>query len=74
GNVWEWTSSWFEPYPGFTAYPYQGYSQTYFDRTHRVLRGGSWATRPWVLRPAFRNWYQPEVRQLFAGFRCVLGA
>ncbi|MEL6401676.1 MAG: SUMF1/EgtB/PvdO family nonheme iron enzyme [Cyanobacteria bacterium J06607_6] len=73
GNVWEWTDSWFEPYAGFTAYPYRGYSKAYFDRTHRVLRGGSWATRPWVLRPAFRNWYQPEVRQLFAGFRCVLG-
>lgn len=74
GNVWEWTSSWFEEYPGFMAYPYVGYSQTYFDQAHRVLRGGSWATRPWVLRPAFRNWYHPDVQQVFAGFRCVLAA
>lgn len=73
GNVWEWTNTWFDGYPGFLAYPYPGYSQTYFDRAHRVLKGGSWATRPWVLRPSFRNWYQPEVRQPFAGFRCALG-
>ncbi|MEM6837975.1 MAG: SUMF1/EgtB/PvdO family nonheme iron enzyme [Cyanobacteria bacterium P01_C01_bin.120] len=72
GNVWEWTSTWFAGYPGFQAYPYKGYSQAYFDRAHRVLRGGSWATRPWVLRPTFRNWYQPHVQQVFAGFRCAL--
>ena len=71
GNVWEWTSSWFRPYPGFDAYPYKGYSAVYFDDCHRVLRGGSWATRPWVLRPSFRNWYEPHVRELFTGFRCV---
>lgn len=74
GNVWEWTSSWFTDYPGFQAFPYKGYSQTYFDRAHRVLRGGSWATQPWVLRPTFRNWYQPHVQQAFAGFRCALGS
>jgi ergothioneine biosynthesis protein EgtB len=74
GNVWEWTSSWFDGYPGFIPYPYTGYSQAYFDHAHRVLKGGSWATRPWVLRPAFRNWYQPHMRQPFAGFRCALTA
>ncbi len=71
GNVWEWTSSWFEGYPGFAAFPYDGYSQLYFDRQHRVLRGGSWATRPWALRATLRNWYQPQVREIFAGFRCA---
>jgi ergothioneine biosynthesis protein EgtB len=71
GNVWEWTSSWFTGYPGFEAYPYRGYSQVYFDQAHRVLRGGSWATRPWALRNTFRNWYQPHVRELFMGFRCA---
>lgn len=74
GNVWEWTNSWFEPYPEFVPYPYTGYSQVYFDRAHRVLRGGCWATRPWTLRSTFRNWYHPWVRQLFAGFRCALSA
>jgi gamma-glutamyl hercynylcysteine S-oxide synthase len=71
GNVWEWTASWFAAYPGFSPYPYPGYSQAYFDHAHRVLRGGSWATRPWALRGSFRNWYHPHVREFFAGFRCV---
>ncbi|MBD2438687.1 ergothioneine biosynthesis protein EgtB [Nostoc sp. FACHB-110] len=71
GNVWEWTASWFTPYPGFQSYPYIGYSQVYFDNQHRVLKGGSWATRPWGLRSSFRNWYYPSVRQIFAGFRCA---
>ena len=71
GQVWEWTDSWFAGYPGFTAYPYRGYSQAYFDDQHRVLRGGSRATRRWALRPTFRNWYHPHVREIFAGFRCV---
>ena len=71
GNVWEWTSSWFDGYPGFSYYPYSGYSKVYFDRQHRVLRGGSWATSKFALRTSFRNWYSPEVRQIFAGFRCA---
>lgn len=71
GNVWEWTASWFDDYPEFTAYPYPGYSQVYFDGQHRVLRGGSWATNSVSLRTSFRNWYHPEVRQIFAGFRCA---
>ncbi|NEQ30328.1 MAG: ergothioneine biosynthesis protein EgtB [Leptolyngbya sp. SIO4C5] len=71
GQVWEWTASWFTGYRGFLAYPYRGYSQAYFDGQHRVLRGGSWATRPWARRTTFRNWYHPHVRQVFAGFRCV---
>ena len=72
GNVWEWTSSWFVPYPNFISYPYSGYSQAYFDDRHRVLRGGSWGTRPWALRASFRNWYHPWSRQIFAGFRCAV--
>ena len=74
GNVWEWTASWFNPYPGFASYLYEGYSQVYFDNKHRVLRGGSWATRPWALRTSFRNWYHPDVRQILAGFRCAVDA
>ena len=71
GNVWEWTSSWFAPYEGFVSYPYRGYSETYFDGQHKVLRGGSFATSPYASRISFRNWYHPWVRQIFAGFRCV---
>ena len=71
GNVWEWTASWFNGYNGFQSYPYTGYSQVYFGDKHRVLKGGSWATPPWILRSSFRNWYHPGVRQIFAGFRCA---
>lgn len=45
GNLWEWTSSIFEGYEGFQPYPYHGYSQVDFDGQHRILKGGSWATR-----------------------------
>ena len=71
GGAWEWTLTWFAPYPGFAAHPYEGYSVPYFDEQHRVLRGGSWATRPHVKRTTFRNWYQPRVREIFAGLRCA---
>ena len=71
GNVWEWTSSIFTPYENFQPYPYPGYSQVYFDGEHRVMRGGSWATRTWGLRPSFRNWYHPWTRQILVGFRCA---
>jgi gamma-glutamyl hercynylcysteine S-oxide synthase len=69
GNVWEWTASNFGPYPGFRAWPYEGYSQAWFDGRHRVVRGGSWATREFALRRSFRNWYVPETRQIFSGIR-----
>ena len=71
GNVWEWTASTFDAYPGFESYPYKGYSEVYFDGEHRVLKGGSWATFPQALRSSFRNWYYPGVRQIIAGFRCA---
>jgi len=71
GRVWEWTATWFHPYPGFRAHPYDGYSVPYFDRQHRVLRGGSWVTRKHVRRITFRNWYHPGMRAIFSGFRCA---
>lgn len=69
GNVWEWTSSAFLPYPGFEAYPYDGYSKDHMKGAHRVCRGGSWATSPSILRRSFRNWYVPTYRQGFLGLR-----
>ena len=69
GDVWEWTSSAFDPYDGFTPYPYPEYSQPFFGDGYRVLRGGSWATRARVATPTFRNWDHPERRQIFAGLR-----
>ena len=69
--VWEWTDTWFSAYEGFQPFPYRGYSQIYFDGEHRVLKGRSWATPRWVIRPSFRNWYHPHRREVFAGFRCA---
>jgi iron(II)-dependent oxidoreductase len=69
GNVWEWTSSRFAPYPGFEAFPYDGYSKDHMLGAHFVCRGGSWATNPVILRNSFRNWYVPSYRQGFLGVR-----
>ena len=68
GNVWEWTASDFLPYPGFVADPYRDYSQPWFG-THKVLRGGCFATRARLLRNTWRNFYTPDRRDVFAGFR-----
>lgn len=71
GDVWEWTDTWFDGYPGFESFPYREYSEIFFGETYRVLRGGSFATRASVARATFRNWDLPERRQIFAGFRCA---
>ena len=71
GDVWEWTASRFEGYPGFRAFPYPQYSEVFFGGDFRVLRGGSWATRASIARNTFRNWDHPQRRQIFAGFRCA---
>jgi iron(II)-dependent oxidoreductase len=69
GDAWEWTSSELDGYPGFRAFPYPEYSETHFRRGSRVLRGGSWASRPATVRSTFRSWDLPERRQIFVGFR-----
>jgi iron(II)-dependent oxidoreductase len=74
GDVWEWTASDFAPYPGFVAFPYREYSEVHFGHGYKVLRGGSWATRPVAIRNSFRNWDLPQRRQIFAGFRCAADA
>jgi iron(II)-dependent oxidoreductase len=68
GNVWEWTGTTFLPYRGFVPDPYKEYSEPWF-RTRKVLRGGAWATRGRMLRNTWRNFYTPERRDVFAGFR-----
>ena len=68
GNVWEWTASDFLPYPGFVPDPYREYSQPWFG-THKVLRGGSFATPARLLRNTWRNFYTPDRRDPWAGFR-----
>ena len=68
GNVWEWTDTAFGPYPGFEPDPYKEYSQPWFG-THKVLRGGSFATPARLIRNTWRNFYTPERYDIFAGFR-----
>jgi gamma-glutamyl hercynylcysteine S-oxide synthase len=74
GDVWEWTSTVFDAYPGFRAFPYREYAEPFFRRGYRVLRGGSWATQPVAARTTFRNWDLPERRQIFSGLRMAWDA
>lgn len=72
GNGWEWTSSNFAPFSGFEPFPfYRGYSADFFDGKHFVMKGGSARTARCMLRPTFRNWFQPHYQYVYAGFRCV---
>jgi ergothioneine biosynthesis protein EgtB len=73
GNGWEWTRSRFAPFPGFTAWArtYPGYSADFFDESHYVMLGGSWATDRGLVRRSFRNWFQPHYPFVYAKLRCV---
>ena len=68
GNVWEWCSDVFGPYPGYERDPYKEYSEPWFG-DHMVLRGGCWATRSRMLRNTWRNFYTPDRRDTLVGFR-----
>lgn len=69
GNVWEWTSSPFYPFPGYIVdQPYKEYSAPWFgDR--KVLRGGSWASSSRIVNNTYRNFFLPYRYDIFAGFR-----
>jgi formylglycine-generating enzyme required for sulfatase activity len=68
GNVWEWVNDW--------------YSDTYYQSSpssnplgpdigqYRVLRGGAWYNLNYVVRSAFRGWYDPSIADNHFGFRC----
>lgn len=70
--LWEWTSSPFAPFPGFSSDPYADYSQPWFDGTYQVLKGGSPFTPDRLKRVAFRNFYQRNRSDHFCGFRTCL--
>ena len=60
GNGWEWTSTVFNPFAGFQAFPfYPGYSEPFFSGGHYVMKGGSARTAARLLRRSFRNWFRP---------------
>ena len=69
GNVWEWTASAFFPFPGYVVdAPYREYSAPWFGY-RKVLKGGAWATRPSFAWNTLRNFFTPDRRDAFAGFR-----
>jgi iron(II)-dependent oxidoreductase len=72
GNGWEWTSSTFGGFPGFTPMPsYPEYSADFFDGEHFVMKGASSATARELIRPTFRNWFRGRYPYVYASFRCV---
>ncbi len=72
GNGWEWTSTVFQPFPGFEPFPfYPGYSANFFDGDHYVMKGASARTAACFLRRSFRNWFRPDYPYVYAAFRCV---
>ena len=68
GEVWEWTSSWVDGYPGFVAHPYPEYSEALGKQLPRLARRLR-ATHPRIAGVTFRNWDLPQRRQIFAGLR-----
>ncbi|MES2151174.1 MAG: selenoneine synthase SenA [Pseudomonadota bacterium] len=68
GQLWEWTASPFEPYPGFAPDRYGEYSKPWFS-SHQVLRGASFATKLRMRSAHYRNFYLPERDDIFCGFR-----
>ena len=69
GDIWEWTSSDFVGYPGFRS-DFVEYNDKWFCN-QKVLRGSSFATPGPSARNTYRNFFRPEERWMFAGFRCV---
>ncbi len=68
GDVWEWTATPFAPFPGFKRGVYEEYSEPWFH-SHQVLKGGSFATHERIKYPQYRNFFTPDRRDIFAGFR-----
>ena len=70
GQVWEWMADDFAPYPGFAPHPYREYSEPWWQG-HRLLKGACWATSEHLVDARYRNFFVPERRDIFAGFRSV---
>jgi len=72
GNGWEWTTTPFEPLPGFAPMAsYPQYSADFFDGAHYVVKGASPVSARTLVRRSFRNWYRPEYPYVYATFRTV---
>jgi iron(II)-dependent oxidoreductase len=72
GNGWEWTSTIFEPFPGFEpSITYPAYSANFFDNSHYVLKGASQRTSATLVRRSLRNWFRPDYPYVYATFHLV---
>jgi len=70
GTGWEWTSTIFGPFPGFTPMAsYPEYSADFFDGQHYVMKGASSATARELIRRSFRNWFRGNYPYVYAKFR-----
>jgi ergothioneine biosynthesis protein EgtB len=69
GDLWEWTSSDYAPYPGFTSH-FDEYNDKWFIG-QKVMRGGSYATPTASIRATYRNFFNPQERWMTSGFRCA---
>jgi formylglycine-generating enzyme required for sulfatase activity len=69
GDVWEWTTSDYVPYPGFKS-EFDEYNDKWFVG-QKVLRGGSFATPQIHIRATYRNFFYPHERWMIGGFRCA---
>jgi len=69
GDVWEWTTSDYVPYPGFKT-EFDEYNDKWFVG-QKVLRGGSYATPQYHMRSTYRNFFHPNERWMISGFRCA---
>jgi formylglycine-generating enzyme required for sulfatase activity len=70
GDMWEWTSSEFMPYPGFKS-GFDEYNDKWFNN-QKVLRGGSFGTSKYSTKNTYRNFFRTNERWLISGFRCAL--
>lgn len=68
GDVWEWTQDTFGPFEGFVVHPYAEYSAPWFG-TRKVLRGAAAATHSVLRNIQYRNFFTPERRDIYSGFR-----
>ncbi|HWN08017.1 MAG TPA: ergothioneine biosynthesis protein EgtB [Pyrinomonadaceae bacterium] len=69
GDVWEWTTSDYVPYPGFKS-EFDEYNDKWFVN-QKVLRGGSYATPQSHIRATYRNFFHAHERWMISGFRCA---